>query len=121
VEREGDTSPRISTAATAARNRSPPISGRDEGARVRDWRREADVLIENFKLGGLAKYGLDYDSLSAVNPGLIYCSITGFGQTGPYAHRAGYDYIIQGMSGIMSVTGAPDGSRRRSASRSPTS
>jgi crotonobetainyl-CoA:carnitine CoA-transferase CaiB-like acyl-CoA transferase len=71
--------------------------------------RDADVLIENFKLGGLAKYGLDYDSLSAVNPGLIYCSITGFGQTGPYAHRAGYDYIIQGMSGIMSVTGAPEG------------
>jgi crotonobetainyl-CoA:carnitine CoA-transferase CaiB-like acyl-CoA transferase len=71
--------------------------------------RNADVLIENFKLGGLAKYGLDYDSLRAINPRLIYCSITGFGQTGPYAHRAGYDYIIQGMSGLMSVTGAPDG------------
>ncbi len=65
----------------------------------------ADVVIENFKLGGLKKYGLDYDGLSQVNPRLVYCSITGFGQTGPYAHRAGYDYIIQGMSGLMSVTG----------------
>lgn len=71
--------------------------------------RDADVLIENYKSGGLAKYGLDYDSLRRINPGLIYCSITGFGQTGPYAHRAGYDYIIQGMSGLMSVTGDPAG------------
>jgi crotonobetainyl-CoA:carnitine CoA-transferase CaiB-like acyl-CoA transferase len=70
---------------------------------------DADILIENFKCGGLAKYGLDYASLSKVNPRLIYCSITGFGQTGPYAHRAGYDFIVQGMSGIMSVTGEPDG------------
>ena len=70
---------------------------------------EADVLIENFKLGGLAKFGLDYESLHARNPRLVYCSITGFGQTGPYAQRAGYDYIIQGMSGLMSVTGDPAG------------
>ncbi|MGC8201068.1 CaiB/BaiF CoA transferase family protein [Aliiroseovarius sp. PTFE2010] len=76
---------------------------------VRDLVADADILIENYKLGGLAKYGLDYDSLSKVNPRLIYCSITGFGQTGPYAHRAGYDFIIQGMSGLMSVTGAPEG------------
>ena len=76
---------------------------------VRDLVAHADVLIENFKVGGLAKYGLDYDSLRQVNPKLIYCSITGFGQTGPYAHRAGYDFIIQGMSGLMSVTGEPDG------------
>ena len=76
---------------------------------VRDLVTDADVLIENFKVGGLAKYGLDYDSLRQVNPKLIYCSITGFGQTGPYAHRAGYDFIIQGMSGLMSVTGEPDG------------
>ncbi len=69
----------------------------------------ADVLIENFKLGGLKKYGLDYDSLKAINPRLVYCSITGFGQTGPYAPRAGYDFIIQGMSGMMSITGAPGG------------
>ena len=70
---------------------------------------DADILIENFKVGGLAKYGLDYASLHALNPRLIYCSITGFGQDGPYAHRAGYDYIIQGMSGLMSVTGDPEG------------
>ncbi len=78
-------------------------------ATVRDLARDADVLIENFKLGGLAKYGLDFESLRALNPGLVYCSITGFGQTGPYAHRAGYDFIIQGMSGLMSVTGPEDG------------
>ncbi len=69
----------------------------------------ADVVIENFKVGGLVKYGLDYQSLAAKHPKLIYCSITGFGQDGPYAPRAGYDYIVQGMSGFMSVTGAPDG------------
>ncbi|WP_375687782.1 CaiB/BaiF CoA transferase family protein [Pseudooceanicola sp. LIPI14-2-Ac024] len=76
---------------------------------VRDLVKDADVLIENFKVGGLEKYGLDYASLSDLNPRLIYCSITGFGQTGPYAHRPGYDYIIQGMSGFMSITGEPDG------------
>ncbi len=76
---------------------------------VRDLVARADVVIENFKVGGLAKYGLDYASLRALNPRLIYCSITGFGQDGPYAERAGYDYIIQGMSGLMSVTGEPDG------------
>jgi len=68
----------------------------------------ADVLIENYKVGGLAKYGLDYASLNALNPALVYCSITGFGQTGPYAHRAGYDFMIQAMGGLMSVTGEPD-------------
>ena len=68
----------------------------------------ADVLIENYKTGQLLKYGLDYASLKALNPRLIYCSITGFGQTGPYAHRAGYDYIIQGMGGLMSITGERD-------------
>ncbi|GAB5436064.1 CaiB/BaiF CoA transferase family protein [Falsiruegeria mediterranea] len=83
-------------------------------ARVREMVREADILIENFKVGGLAKYGLDYDSLKEVNPRLIYCSITGFGQDGPYAHRAGYDFIIQGMSGLMSVTGEPDGQPQKS-------
>ncbi len=70
---------------------------------------KADVLIENFKVGGLRKFGLDYDSLAQENPGLVYCSITGFGQDGPYAHRPGYDFIIQGMSGIMDLTGSPDG------------
>jgi len=75
---------------------------------IRQLASEADILIENFKVGGLKKYGLDYDSLKAVNPRLIYASITGFGQTGPYAARAGYDYIIQGMSGLMDITGEPD-------------
>ncbi|WP_028746312.1 CaiB/BaiF CoA transferase family protein [Rhizobium mesoamericanum] len=69
----------------------------------------ADVVIENFKLGGLVKYGLDYESLKKINPKLVYCSITGFGQSGPYASLAGYDYIVQGMSGFMSITGEPDG------------
>jgi len=76
---------------------------------VRGLVADTDVVIENFKVGGLAKYGLDWDSLRKVNPRLIYCSITGFGQDGPYAHRAGYDFIIQGMSGLMSVTGPADG------------
>lgn len=80
---------------------------------MRELVRDADILIENFKVGGLAKYGMDYDSLSKVNPRLIYCSITGFGQDGPYAHRAGYDYIIQGMCGLMSITGEPDGQPQR--------
>ncbi|WP_404385230.1 CaiB/BaiF CoA transferase family protein [Caenispirillum salinarum] len=78
-------------------------------ALVRDMAANADVVIENFKVGGLKKYGLDYESLKAVNPALVYCSITGFGQDGPYAHRAGYDFMIQGMGGLMSLTGAPDG------------
>jgi crotonobetainyl-CoA:carnitine CoA-transferase CaiB-like acyl-CoA transferase len=70
---------------------------------------KADVVVENFKTGGLKKYGLDYASLSAANPKLVYCSITGFGQTGPYATRAGYDYMIQAMGGLMSITGQADG------------
>ena len=69
----------------------------------------ADVFIENFKVGGLAKYGLDYASLREINPRLIYLSLTGFGQTGPYAHKAGYDFMIQGLAGIMDLTGEPDG------------
>ena len=69
----------------------------------------ADVVIENFKVGGLAKYGLDHASLRKINPRLIYCSITGFGQDGPYAARAGYDFLIQGMGGAMNATGQPDG------------
>jgi crotonobetainyl-CoA:carnitine CoA-transferase CaiB-like acyl-CoA transferase len=70
---------------------------------------KSDVVLENFKVGGLRKYGLDYESLKSVNPRLVYCSITGFGQTGPYAQRAGYDFMIQGMGGLMSITGQPDG------------
>ncbi|MCB8876095.1 CaiB/BaiF CoA transferase family protein [Acidisoma silvae] len=78
-------------------------------ALVRDLARQSDVVLENFKVGGLAQYGLDYESLAAINPRLIYCSITGFGQTGPYAERAGYDFLIQGMGGLMSITGRRDG------------
>jgi crotonobetainyl-CoA:carnitine CoA-transferase CaiB-like acyl-CoA transferase len=75
---------------------------------IRQLAGQSDVLIENYKVGGLAKYGLDYHSLSKINPKLIYCSITGFGQTGPYAKLPGYDFLIQGMGGLMSVTGEPD-------------
>jgi len=82
----------------------------EEGRRlVLDLVRDADVLIENFKVGGLAKFGLDHQSLQKENPRLVYCSITGFGQDGPYAPRPGYDFIIQGMSGIMDLSGLPDG------------
>lgn len=77
--------------------------------RVRDLCRDADVVIENFKTGGLAKFGLDYETLKRSNPRLVYCSITGFGQTGPRSAEAGYDFVIQGMSGFMSITGEPDG------------
>jgi crotonobetainyl-CoA:carnitine CoA-transferase CaiB-like acyl-CoA transferase len=75
---------------------------------VRDLARGADAMIENFKRGGLARYGLDYESVCAINPAIVYASITGFGQDGPYADRAGYDFIVQGMSGFMSVTGERD-------------
>ncbi|MBB3316032.1 crotonobetainyl-CoA:carnitine CoA-transferase CaiB-like acyl-CoA transferase [Rhizobium sp. BK181] len=81
----------------------------EDQALVRRLIATADVVIENFKLGGLVKYGLDYESLKKINPKLVYCSITGFGQNGPYASLAGYDYIVQGMSGFMSITGEPDG------------
>ena len=78
-------------------------------ALIRQMAAQSDVVVENFKVGGLAKYGLDYDSLKALNPRLIYCSVTGVGQDGPYAERAGYDLMIQAMSGMMSITGNPDG------------
>ena len=76
---------------------------------VRELARQSDVLIENFKVGSLKQYGLDYDNVRSINPKLIYCSITGFGHTGPYSRRAGYDFLIQGMGGLMSITGHPDG------------
>ena len=76
---------------------------------IKQMAAQSDIVIENFKVGGLAHYGLDYASLSALNPRLIYCSVTGFGQTGPYAPRAGYDLMIQAMSGMMSITGNADG------------
>ncbi|MCB8747379.1 CoA transferase [Rhodoferax sp. U2-2l] len=77
-------------------------------ALIRQMAAGSDILVENFKVGGLAQYGLDYESLKAINPRLIYCSVTGFGQTGPYAERAGYDLMIQAMSGLMSITGHAD-------------
>ena len=75
---------------------------------VRELAAQSDVVLENYKVGQLAKYGLDYESLRAVKPDLVYCSVTGFGQTGPYAHRAGYDFIVQGIGGFMSITGERD-------------
>jgi crotonobetainyl-CoA:carnitine CoA-transferase CaiB-like acyl-CoA transferase len=86
----------------------------DDGKRiVRKLAARSDILIENFKVGGLAKFGLDYKSLAPENPRLIYCSVTGFGQDGPYAPRAGYDLLVQGMGGIMDITGLPDGEPTR--------
>jgi crotonobetainyl-CoA:carnitine CoA-transferase CaiB-like acyl-CoA transferase len=76
---------------------------------IRQLAAQSDVVLENYKVGDLAKYGLDYESLKKVKPDLVYCSITGFGQTGPYSHRPGYDFIVQGMGGFMSVTGEADG------------
>lgn len=110
VERDGDKTAAYYYAANRGKQaviadfRTP--EGQDY---VRKLVADADILIENFKVGGLQKYGLDYDSLRALNPRLIYCSVTGFGQDGPYAKRAGYDFLIQGLSGLMSITGEPDG------------
>ena len=110
IERDGDRSAAYFHATNRGKRAVVCDFRTAEGqAEVRRLVADADVLIENFKVGGLAKYGLDWESLRAVNPKLIYCSITGFGQDGPYAARAGYDFIIQGMAGLMSVTGAPGG------------
>ncbi|WP_050526955.1 CaiB/BaiF CoA transferase family protein [Pseudorhodobacter aquimaris] len=110
IEREGDRSAAYFHATNRGKRSVTADFRTPEGQEVvRKLVADVDVVIENFKVGGLAKYGLDYASMAKVNPRLIYCSITGFGQTGPYAHRAGYDFIIQGMSGLMSVTGEPDG------------
>jgi crotonobetainyl-CoA:carnitine CoA-transferase CaiB-like acyl-CoA transferase len=84
------------------------IASSEGQALLRELVRHCDVVLENFKVGHLKRYGLDYDSLKAIKPDLVYCSITGFGQDGPYAHRAGYDFLIQGMGGLMSVTGERD-------------
>jgi crotonobetainyl-CoA:carnitine CoA-transferase CaiB-like acyl-CoA transferase len=96
------------SANRAKRSITIDISSTDGQALVKRLAKCADILIENYKVGGLAKYGLDYEAMKAVNPRLIYCSITGFGQTGPYAKRAGYDLIAQGAGGIMSITGERD-------------
>lgn len=110
VEREGDKTAAYYYAANRGKTCVTADFRTSEGqAEVRELVRDADILIENFKVGGLKKYGLDFESLSALNPRLIYCSVTGFGQDGPYATRAGYDFLLQGMSGLMSITGAADG------------
>jgi crotonobetainyl-CoA:carnitine CoA-transferase CaiB-like acyl-CoA transferase len=110
VERDGDTSAAYFHACNRGK-RSIALDlrdGRDLDVALKIIA-DADVVIENFKVGGLRKFGLDYESLHRQFPRLVYCSITGFGQTGPYAHRAGYDFIVQGMSGLMSITGEPGG------------
>ncbi len=101
--------------ATNRGKRSIEIDFESEDGRrtVKKLAARSDVLVENFKVGGLAKFGLDYASLSNENPRLIYCSVTGFGQSGPYATRPGYDLMAQGMGGIMDLTGAPDGEPQR--------
>ena len=111
---EGENGERLDAAYFHACNRGKRSLAidfeRPEGREiVRRLAAEADVVIENFKTGGLAKFGLDYASLKTINPRLIYCSITGFGHDGPYAARAGYDFIVQGMGGLMELTGEPDG------------
>jgi glutaryl-CoA transferase len=110
IERDGDRSAAYFYAANRGKSSVVADFSTPEGqADVRVLVAGADIVIENFKVGGLAKYGLDYPSLAALNPGLIYCSITGFGQDGPRASQPGYDFIIQGLSGLMSITGAQDG------------
>ncbi|QYJ08636.1 CaiB/BaiF CoA transferase family protein [Qipengyuania flava] len=111
VEREGGEREAAYYHATNRGKRSivADFKSEEDLARVRDLAAGADVVLENFKTGALAKFGLDYASLAKANPGLVYCSITGFGQTGPRAHEAGYDFVIQAMSGFMALTGEPQG------------
>ena len=109
---EADAAARSAYFASVNRNKRSlaiDITSEEGAAIIRRLAESCDVVVENFKVGGLAKYGLDYASLASVNPQLVYCSITGFGQDGPDATRAGYDFMIQGMGGLMSVTGEPDG------------
>ena len=109
LERDGETAAAYFHACNRGKRSVVADFGTEEGRDlVRRLASEADVVIENFKLGGLDKFGLGWEALGAANPHLVWCSITGFGQDGPYAHRAGYDYIVQGMSGLMSITGEPD-------------
>ncbi len=121
IERDGDRSAAYFYACNRGKRTVAADFRTEEGRQiVRDLAAEPDILVENFKRGGLARHGLDYPGISALTPRLVYCSITGFGQTGPYADRAGYDFLIQGMSGLMSITGEAGGRRKRSASRLPT-
>lgn len=110
IERDGDKSAAYFHSANRGKDAiAIDFSNPDELAHLKDLIAEADILIENFKVGGLKKFGLDFESLHKLNPKLVYCSVTGFGQDGPLAQRAGYDFLIQGMSGIMDLTGDPDG------------
>nr|WP_245218602.1 CaiB/BaiF CoA-transferase family protein [Rubellimicrobium aerolatum] len=109
IDRDGESAAAYFHACNRGKRSVVADFATEEGrAIVRRLATEADVVIENFKLGGLDRFGLGYEKLTAVNSRLVWCSITGFGQDGPYAHRAGYDYIVQGMSGLMSITGEPD-------------
>lgn len=110
IERDGDKTAAYFYAANRGKSSVVVDFSTPEGqAQVRALVADADIVIENFKVGGLAKYGLDYASLSALSPALVYCSITGFGQDGPRASQPGYDFIIQGLSGLMSITGEAGG------------
>ena len=110
IERDGDRSAAYFYSCNRGKTSVVADFNTEQGRRtIRELIADADILVENFKKGGLKKYGLDYASLSALNPRLVYCSITGFGQDGPYAERAGYDFLIQGMAGLMSVTGEAGG------------
>lgn len=114
VERDGDHTAAYFYAANRGKTSVAADFRTPEGQQtVRDLVADADILIENFKVDGLKKYGLDYDSLSKLNPRLIYCSVTGFGQNGPDAQKPGYDFMIQGLSGLMSITGEPDGAPQK--------
>ena len=115
IERDGDVSAAYFHSCNRGKSSVTVDFRTSEGqAHLKELVAGADILIENFKKGGLAKYGLGYADLHALTPRLIYCSITGFGQDGPYSHRAGYDFIIQGMSGLMSITGEADGQPQKS-------
>lgn len=107
--RDSDTAAYYLSANRGKRSIAIDMAQAEGQALIRRLAQGVDIVIENFKVGGLAKYGLDYKSLSKDHPGLIYCSITGFGQTGPLASRAGYDFIVQGMAGLMSITGTVEG------------
>ncbi|KIC24714.1 MULTISPECIES: CaiB/BaiF CoA transferase family protein [unclassified Leisingera] len=110
IERDGEKTAAYFYAANRGKDCVTADFRTEEGKQtVLELIEDADILIENFKVGGLKKFGLDYDSLSKINPRLIYCSVTGFGQDGPYAARAGYDFLLQGMSGLMSITGEQNG------------
>lgn len=108
---EGKDTPQASYFTACNRNKRSvtiDMAAADGQALIRQMAQQADIVVENFKVGGLQQYGLDHESLRALNPRLIYCSVTGFGQDGPYAERAGYDLMIQAMTGMMSITGRPD-------------